>query len=137
MKKKIIAVLMAVMVVAALLVGCGGNGKTLEDLVNTPEMQQQILEANANAGSTGMIMDIETEGDTLVYIFKYTSPITDTMRTTMEDTLRTMCNSESNKATYKAVVDAIKKEATAVKNPAVVLRYLDQNGVEIYSHTYN
>ena len=127
----VLASLCLVFVMAAALVGCG-SGKEFDSVKAYVDAQKdQIEEAKKEVEGTGMSVEIEADGDTLVYryIYDIEIPVTDETTTTFDENL------ELFKTQFDAVLDEM-AELIDVKNPAVQLIYENPDGTVVYTHTF-
>ena len=149
MKKKLfrVACVAAVLTMALSFAGCGkkeesgsGSGSktesnvdnkggnefdTVEDYVNSSELQSQLSTLKSNVQGSGLNIDIKAEDNVLIYEYKYDdlkkADVTDEAIATLESGL------EQQSATFETVADSL-KSATNEKNPVVKIVYLSSDG---------
>ena len=61
------------LVMAFSLVACSSKYKTMEDYVQSSEVQEQIASVKEQVESAGMQIELKGEGDKLIYCLLYTS----------------------------------------------------------------
>ena len=107
-----------------------GKFATIEEFVNSDIMQEQIDSITSSLKDSGMNIKITGEGDKLVYTYTYETDTTDI------EGLAEMLESgmEDQTSVFEGV--AAVKLAVDVESPVVVVRYLDNEGNEIYSREF-
>ena len=94
-------------------------------------MQEQIDSITSSLKDSGMNIKITGEGDKLVYTYTYETDTTDI------EGLAEMLESgmEDQTSVFEGVAASVKL-AVDVESPVVVVRYLDNEGNEIYSREF-
>lgn len=125
--KKIIFSLLLVMSLVALC-ACGSSKKysSVEDFVNSDELQSEIAKAIESIEGMGIDLAVSAEGDKFVYTYTYEEIEN---FDGMADALEQGLNAE--KKTFIDLANEIKGEVK-VENPIVVVRYVDANGELVY-----
>ena len=130
--KKVLAITLAAVCCLTLvfsLAACkGGSGKyaTMEEYVQSAEMQSQITSLQQTADAQGSSIAITGEGNKLIYTYTYPSEVSDLMGDALESAL------QSQSSTFESAVEML-KQVVDVDNPVVVVRYLSSDGTEICS----
>lgn len=130
--KKILAITLAAVCCLTLvfsLAACkGGSGKyaTMEEYVQSAEMQSQIASLQQTMEEQGLSMTITGEENKLIYTYTYPSEVSDLMGDALESAL------QQQSSTFESVAETLKL-AVDVDNPVVVVRYLSSDGTEICS----
>ncbi len=104
---------------------------SLDEFVNSSEMQDQIATQQESLAGSGMSVDITADGDRLVYTF------------TLDDTVAASVTPESleegmeaQASTFESIASTLKL-AVDVENPVVVVEYVDSQGNVIYSGEFS
>lgn len=122
--KAIVAVLAVLMAVS--FVSCSSKYKTMEEYVNSSEVQDQISSLKEEVQNSGMNFELKGEGDKLIYVYTIDSAyVVDGLGEQLEAALT------EEASTFEQVAEELKKEV-AVKNPIVVVQYIDSDGNEIH-----
>lgn len=130
--KKILAITLAAVCCLTLvfsLAACkGGSGKyaTMQEYVQSAEMQSQIASLQQTMEEQGLSMTITGEENKLIYTYTYPSEVSDLMGDALESAL------QQQSSTFESVAETLKL-AVDVDNPVVVVRYLSSDGTEICS----
>ena len=130
--KKVLAITLAAVCCLTLvfsLAACkGGSGKyaTMEEYVQSDEMQAQIASLQQTIDAQGLSMTITGEGNKLIYTYTYLSEVSDLVGDALESAL------QQQSSTFESVAETL-KQAVDVDNPVVVVRYLSSDGTEICS----
>lgn len=130
--KKVLAITLAAVCCLTLvfsLAACkGGSGKyaTMEEYVQSAEMQSQIASLQQTMEEQGLSMTITGEENKLIYTYTYPSEVSDLMGDALESAL------QQQSSTFESVAETLKL-AVDVDNPVVVVRYLSSDGTEICS----
>ena len=104
---------------------------SLEDFVNSSEMQDQIATQQESLAGSGMSVDITADGDRLVYTFTLDDSVASTV--TPESLEEGM---EAQASTFESIASTLKL-AVDVENPVVVVEYVDSQGNIIYSGEFS
>ena len=106
---------------------------SVADYVSSDQVQYVLSMFESQLEGTGMSLDILAEGDKLVYSYK----MDDIEKASLTDEeIATLGSSvEAESATFQATADQV-KELVDAEAPALVIRYLDTNGEEIYSKEF-
>ena len=99
---------------------------TVQDYVAA--QQDLIDEAKSSLEGSGMVMDIQADGDTLIYRYTYEMVV--------EATEELAAEFEANLSMYQAQFDAVIEQLVDVENPTVRLIYEDSEGTVLYTHTF-
>lgn len=130
--KKVLAITLAAVCCLTLvfsLAACkGGSGKyaTMEEYVQSAEMQSQIASLQQTMEEQGLSMTITGEENKLIYTYTYLSEVSDLVGDALESAL------QQQSSTFESVAETL-KQAVDVDNPVVVVRYLSSDGTEICS----
>lgn len=111
--------------------GLTASGKfaSIEDFVNSDEMQSQLSEMLASMGDS-LDIDVRGEGNKLVYEFRYPEgTATDGLAAQLEEALSSL------ESTYTGIATSL-KDAVEVENPVVVVTYAESDGTVIYSQEF-
>ena len=118
------------LVMAFSLVACSSKYKTMEDYVQSSEVQEQIASVKEQVESAGMQIELKGEGDKLIYVYTIDSAyVTDTTADQLESGI------QAQASTFEELAAALKKEVK-VDNPIVVVQYIDSDGNEIFSQEF-
>ena len=106
---------------------------SVADYVSSSEVQYVLSMFENQLAGTGMSLDIIAEGDKMVYSYK----MDDIEKASLTDEeIATLGSSvEAESSTFQETADQVKKLVDA-EAPALVIRYLDGNGEEIYSKEF-
>ena len=127
--KRLLAGVLAVLM-ALSLVACSSKYKTMQDYVNSSEVQEQISSVKAEVESAGMKIELKGEGNKLIYVYTLnTNDIAEDAAAQLESGLTAQAS------TFEELAAALKKEVK-VDNPVVVVQYVDSDGKEIYSQEF-
>ncbi len=129
--KKVMKKLAAFSLLAAMCVAMVACGKpSLKDYLNDEEFQKQFETMKEQVSGMGMDINMEVDGDKLIYTYKYDS-------IEKSDELAASLESETAKqdATFQETADGLKEEVSN-KSVTVVIKYVDKNDAEIYSKEY-
>lgn len=122
---KVIAAALAVLM-AVSFVSCSSKYKTMEEYVNSSEVQKQISSLKQEVQSSGMNIEMKGEGDKLIYVYTIDSAY---VVDGLGEQLKTALTKEAS--TFEQVAEELKKEV-AVQNPIVVVQYVDSDGNDIH-----
>ncbi len=134
MKKKFMALILTVML-ALSFVACGSNGSsatTLQDIIESDEMQSALDMANSQLESTGMKMNFVADGNVLVY--EYTLPDEEAYNNLTEADAETSFSSsvEAQKSEIQSLFSSFESEyGFSLEGVRVVFNKAD--GSTIYS----
>lgn len=105
---------------------------SMEEFVNSEELQAQLEALKSSLVGTGMDVDIEADGSRLVYKYTYAEvEKSDEMVAALESGI------ESEKETFQSVVESLKDEVKVNVDELVVeVQYIDCNGEIIYSEEF-
>ena len=106
---------------------------SVADYVKSDEVQYVLNVFETQLEGTGMSLDILAEGDKLVYSYKMDD--IEKASLTDEDITNLGSSVEAESATFQETADQVKKLVDA-DSPALVIRYLDGNGEEIFSKEF-
>ncbi len=128
---KVIVCLVLAMVLVALCACGNGKYKSISAFVEA-EVQDSIDEMNEEYKDMGMSIELTGEGNKLIYTFKYLEiENMDGLAEALEKGLA----DESTASTFTDLAAQI-TEAVNVKDPVVVVKYVDMNDEEIYSQEF-
>lgn len=132
--KKLFKALVSIAVVTTMAIcATGCLGKTsLEDYVNSDLIQAEVK--TANESSSDIKMEIFAEGDALVYEYTYNETVAD------EDELELYQQAfetelAKSEAEFVDIADSL-YDVTTVKEPSVIVRYLNADGSLIYEQEF-
>lgn len=134
--KKVLSLALALVMVfslAACFTACNqasGKPATVEDYIASDAMQEQITEIKETVASMGMDIEIKGEGNKLIYVYTYQQDI---VLDGMADALASALDAQAS--TFEAVATSL-KEDVGVENPVVVVKYMANDGTEIYSQEF-
>lgn len=132
--KKLFKALVSIAVVTTMAIcvtGCLGK-TSLEDYVNSDLIQAEVK--TANESSSDIKMEIFAEGDALVYEYTYNETVAD------EDELELYQQAfetelAKSEAEFVDIADSL-YDVTTVKEPSVIVRYLNADGSLIYEQEF-
>lgn len=132
--KKLFKALVSIAVVTTMAIcvtGCLGK-TSLEDYVNSDLIQAEVK--TANESSSDIKMEIFAEGDALVYEYTYNETVAD------EDELELYQQAfetelAKSEAGFVDIADSL-YDVTTVKEPSVIVRYLNADGSLIYEQEF-
>lgn len=111
------------------LVACGGNN-SLEDYINSEEVQSQLSTLEKSLEGSGMNIKISAKDNKMIYTYTY-----DNMEKSDELTEKHEQAMAAQDSKFQATADKIKSEA-GVDSASVVIEYVDKNGEMIYTKEY-
>lgn len=131
MKKlvKKIVVLAAVAAMGLSMIACGKKFSSVADYVNSDEVQKIIDETTAAYEGSGISVDIQANGDKMVYVYSVEYENVDGLAESLESGI------EAQASTFQEAANEL-KELVKADNPTVVVKYVDINGNEIYSKEF-
>ena len=133
--KKLVSVFSLVLVAALLamsLTACSGKKySSMEDYVNSEEVQSQLSSALADAESQGMKMEIKGEGNKFIYAYTFAEGVE---TEGMADALKEGISAQAS--TFETIATTLKGVVSG-DNPVVVVQYLASDGTEIYSQEFS
>lgn len=123
-----------VMTMMLALTACGNTDGSVEDYVQTEEMQEMITQAKAEVDGSGMSIDIRAEGNTLIYEYtfedgSFDESMIDAVKEQLVDGLA------SAAATFEDVAVDINDELK-IDDCTVIVRYL-YNGETLAESEYS
>ena len=128
--KKLLGLILALCMVVS-LAACGGGKPyaTVEDYVNSSEVQEQITSTDLTGSGIGSL-DIVAEGSKMVFVY--------TLETQVDAAATAEALEASLDAQASTFTEAVKEMQGQVEeeNPSIVLRYLNAAGTEIISKEY-
>lgn len=132
--KKLASIFSLVLVAALLavsLTACSGKKYgSMEDYVNSDEVQSQLSATLAEAEAQGMKMEVKGDGNKLIYAYTFAEGIeTEGMADALKEAL------SAQASTFETIATTL-KGAVDVDNPVVVVQYLASDGTEIYSQEF-
>lgn len=132
MKQKVSRIIVMAMILAMTLtvVGCGKKFDNLDDFIASDEMQTELETVRESLAGSGMSIDIKADGDKLIYEYTLDQQVD---ATGMAESLEAAMDQQ--KDAFVQVAEELKKEVK-VDNPAVVVKYLNNDGTEIFSKEY-
>ncbi|WP_343249268.1 DUF4854 domain-containing protein [Diplocloster hominis] len=132
MKQKVSRIIVMAMILAMTLtvVGCGKKFDNLDDFIASDEMQTELETVRESLTGSGMSIDIKADGDKLIYEYTLDQQVD---ATGMAESLEAAMDQQ--KDAFVQVAEELKKEVK-VDNPAVVVKYLNNDGTEIFSKEY-
>lgn len=123
-----------VMAMMLALTACGNTVTSVEDYLQTEEMQEMITKANAEVAGSGMSINILAEGNTLIYEYTFEDGSFDeSMIDAVKEQLVSGLTSEA--ATFEDVAVDINDELK-IDDCTVVVRYL-YNGETLAESEYS
>lgn len=135
MKKKIVSralLLVMVCMMALLATACSAKPyKSMDEFVASDELKAELASAKESLGNSGLDITVVAEGNKLVYVYTMQEQM-DTAG--MAEALKSGLDAQS--ATFENVAKSL-TEAVDVENPTVVVRYLNNDGSEIYSQEFH
>lgn len=127
---KNLRVIICLVLALAALSACGaGKYKSIEAFIEA-EVQSDIDEMNEEYEAAGMRVDITGEDNKLIYTFKYLEI------ENMEGMAEALESGLTEQASTFTDLAAEIAEAVNIKNPVVVVKYVDMNDTEIYSQEF-
>lgn len=113
------------------LTACSGKKYgSMEDYVNSDEVQSQLSATLAEAEAQGMKMEVKGDGNKLIYAYTFAEGIeTEGMADALKEAL------SAQASTFETIATTL-KGAVDVDNPVVVVQYLASDGTEIYSQEF-
>lgn len=122
-----------VMTMMLALTACGNTGGSVEDYLQTEEMQEMITQAKDEVAGSGMSIDILAEGNTLIYEYtfedgSFDESMIDAVKEQLVDGLA------SEAATFEDVAVDINDELK-IDDCTVIVRYL-YNGETLAESEY-
>ena len=131
--KKIIGILLAVCLVFS-CVACGGGEKkpyaSVEEFVQSEEVQQQVQQASEQYQADGLTITASADGDKLVFTYAVSTQI---------DAAATIpaleMEFDAQASSFTQVIQQM-REQIDVENPSIVLRYVNADGSEILSREF-
>ena len=131
--KKIIGILLAVCLVFS-CAACGGGEKkpyaSVEEFVQSEEVQQQVQKASEQYQADGLTITASADGDKLVFTYAVSTQI---------DAAATIpaleMGFDGQASSFTEVIQQM-REQIDVENPSIVLRYVNADGSEILSREY-
>lgn len=128
--KKLLKSLVTIAVIGTMalcVAGCKPY-KSVEDYVNSDIIQSEVESTNEN--SDDIKMEITAEGDALVYQYTYSETITDEEELAFyQETFESELS--ANESTFVDIADSL-YDVADVKDPSVIVRYLNADGSVIY-----
>ena len=110
-----------------------GSYETVEEYVNSDELQSQLAELKSSLSESGMSIDIKAEGNALIYVYTYETIAKADFDDSMVQTLETGLDDQAD--TFKEVANSL-KEATNDANPVVKIQYVSSDGSVIVQKEY-
>lgn len=131
--KKIIGILLAVCLVFSCS-ACGGGEKkpyaSVEEFVQSEEVQQQVQKASEQYQADGLTITASADGDKLVFTYAVSTQI---------DAAATIpaleMEFDAQASSFTEVIQQM-REQIDVENPSIVLRYVNADGSEILSREF-
>lgn len=107
------------------------NQGSVQAYLEAEEMQAQLKALKDSLKDSGLDMDVTAEGDTVIYTYTYGTQltVTDEMKDAMDEAL------DAQKATFTTLISELKNKTNAA-NPKVEVRYLNKDGSEILTKTF-
>lgn len=111
-----------------------GAYSTLEDFVNSDEMQEQINAVIDSMKDSGIDVDVTAEGNKLIYLYTYPESALEgvdmeALTTTLDEAL------ESSASTFEGIASSL-KSAVNIDDPVVVVTYAQPDGTPITSKEF-
>lgn len=112
-----------------------GKFASVEEFVNSDLVQSQMETMKSSVEDSGMNIDVTGEGDKLIYTFTYgdLGELDDDTKSTMASALESAL--ETQASTFESVASSL-KAAVEAENPVVVVRYMTNDGEELYSQEF-
>lgn len=129
--KKLAAVVLS-LVMALSIAACGGKAGSVQDYLDKPEVKSQLDAALSALEGTGMNMTVSGEDNKLIYTYTFETQLDDadgTISAGLEEGMK------AQESTFKNIAKSLKDEIK-VKDPVVVIKYLNADGSEIYTVEY-
>lgn len=101
---------------------------SLEEYVNSPEMQSQLSTLTASMAKQGLDIKVTGEGNKLIYTYTFT-------KAQKVDAKALSAALEKQSSTFENIASSLKLAAN-VENPVVVVRYLNADGSELVSREF-
>lgn len=121
--------LVTILAMAFSLVACGGNN-SVEDYVNSEEVQSQLSTLEKSLEGSGMNIKISAKDNKMIYTYTY-----DNMEKSDELAEQLEAAMQAQDSKFQATADGIKSEV-GVDSASVVIEYIDKNGEMIYTKEY-
>lgn len=106
----------------------GANNSALEEYISAS--QSQIDEMSSAIEAQGMKLSVEVRGNSLVYVYQYTTDVgdTETVKTALEQSMDAMEES------FTTALSQVKAEVAETES--MIVEYLDKDGNIILSKEY-
>jgi len=111
----------------------GGKYSSLSDYLNSSDFKEQFDSAK-EAGGDLLSIECYAEGDTLVYDYKYNTTFSDSVLSTMKDSLETALDSTSS--TFESIAGMLKLVINDISDPSVKVIYRNGDGSIICEKTF-
>ncbi len=129
--KKLVAVVLS-LVMALSIAACGGKAGSVQDYLDKPEVKSQLDATLSQLEGSGMSMTVTGEDNKLIYTYKFETQLDDadgSIKAGLEEGMA------SQEAAFKTIAKALKSEIK-VKDPVVVIKYLNADDSELYTVEY-
>lgn len=129
--KKLVAVVLS-LVMALSIAACGGKAGNVQDYLNKPEVKSQLDALIDSMKDAGMNMTVTGEDNKLIYTYTFETQLDDadgTISAGLEEGMK------AQESTFKNIAKSLKDEIK-VKDPVVVIKYLNADGSELYTVEY-
>ena len=132
--KRILGMILAVCVALG-CAACGNGGAkkpyaSVEEFVNSPDVQDQLQEASEQYQADGLTITAAAQGDKLVFTYTVSTQV---------DAATTIpaleMEFDAQASSFNTVIDQM-REQIDVENPSIVLRYVNADGSEILSREF-
>ncbi len=132
--KRILGMILAVCVALG-CAACGNEGAkkpyaSVEEFVNSPDVQEQLQEASEQYQADGLTITAAAQGDKLVFTYTVSTQV---------DAATTIpaleMEFDAQASSFNTVIDQM-REQIDVENPSIVLRYVNADGSEILSREF-
>ncbi len=132
--KKILRCMLTLILIAAsvfFVAGCRGpQYDSMEAFLEGEEMQSSIAADKSVLEGSGLSLEVTSQGDQLIYTYTYAQALeVESSREILKQGI------ESEQEAFQEILDNVKAEVN-IEKPVLVIRYLNPDGSEIYSHTF-
>lgn len=108
----------------------GNKYATVEEYVKSDAVQSQLDTLKTTIKNMGMDVEVSAEDNKLIYTYTYDTDVdTEGMADQLKETL------ETQSSTFKSVLSSLKSYVD-VDSPVIVIKYLNNDGTEIYTHEF-
>lgn len=133
MKKMLRCMLTLILIVASVffIAGCKGpQYDSMEAFLEGEEMQSSIAADKSALEGSGMSLEVTSQGNQLIYTYTYAEALeVESSKQILKQGI------EAEQDAFQKILENVKAEVN-IENPVLVIRYLNPDGSEIYSHTF-